>query len=164
MQFPVQEAETTPVTALPKVITCFQKRLAKLAQLQEELDKRIPEPPSATASPQQQEKFENSIHRKILFLHAGMQSIRFGFCSDGPLSFTTPFQVYMCSYNVYYMLSYGSLSVAFFFFFFLTASFKTYSCPLSLSLCLSFYMFCSASLNLCLPLCLSRSASLYTCV
>ena len=95
MQFPVQEAETTPVTALPKVIMCFQKRLGKLNSLQEELNKLVPEPPSAKASPQEQEKFENSIHRKILFLHASMQSIRFGFGYDGTLSFITPFK-YIC--------------------------------------------------------------------
>ena len=70
MQFPEKETETSPVTSLPKVISCFTKRLGKLSLLQAELSKTVPAPPKPSASPEELNMWEKGIYRKSLCLSA----------------------------------------------------------------------------------------------
>ena len=92
MQFPTTEVASCPSSSLPKVTTCLTKRLQKLTQVQNDLDKIVPPRPRPNATPEDKEKHAKGIAQRTLDVHilqitsGHVLSMQLQACCNGPLN------------------------------------------------------------------------------
>ncbi|OLP54420.1 hypothetical protein AK812_SmicGene48607 [Symbiodinium microadriaticum] len=64
--WPENEHAMEAASSLPKSILCITRRLARLTDIQSQLEKYMPPPPPENAPPEVKEKYNKGIRQKIL--------------------------------------------------------------------------------------------------